>query len=199
MPKLKASRRLGDAEDDASRDDASQSRCGTRRAEAAGQACPNGGLKSDGLERIDQVCTDDLDALALAVLRFVAAAAMTSDAACWDAAFDHAEREVGHEAAPAFVGAMAGLMRALRIERVAAWRFLPATCCRLTGDEKELMQLLGAVGRNEADVLRLARRITGAALPERLLVAVEPAARAIGELREARNASEAMPVQGVLH
>lgn len=116
----------------------------------------------------------------MAIVRFIAAAAMTSDSACWDAAHDHADMHLGHHEGAVFVGAMAGLVRAVRIERTITWRFLPATCCRLTEDETDLARLLQAArARRENDLREIARRITATAFPERLIESARRAAAAI--------------------
>jgi hypothetical protein len=136
------------------------------------------------MPQLKEVCADQAEVLAVAILRYIAAAAMTSDSACWDAAHDHADLHLGHHDGAAFVGAMAGLVRAVRIERTLTWRFLPATCCRLTEDETDLVRLLGAVrSRREDDLRDLERRITATAHPERL---IESAQRAAGAVEHAQ-------------
>ena len=52
----------------------------------------------DGFPRIRDVCADESEVLALAIARFVRAGYMTADVACWDAAYDAAEREDAEEA-----------------------------------------------------------------------------------------------------
>jgi hypothetical protein len=129
--------------------------------------------KHDGLPTVNEVCPDDAAVLALSVTRFIAAGYMTGDVACWDAAYDGAERVLGDVEAPAFVAAMIGLMRAIRSERADDWLFMPATCCRVTPHEEDLMALLGsarsAAGRGlSLETAQLAGvvnapRLTGAA------------------------------------
>ncbi|WP_116527031.1 hypothetical protein [Microvirga sp. KLBC 81] len=94
------------------------------------------------LNRVADVCADDSEVLALAVLRFVAAGYMTSDVACWDAAHDAAERALGPIEGPQFVATMTGIMRSIRRECMREWRFLPATCCRTTADEERLIKII---------------------------------------------------------
>ncbi len=84
-------------------------------------------------------CMDDAEALALAVLRFVAAGYMTSDVVCWDAAHDAAERILGPLEGPQFVAAMTGVIRAVRRAQRSDWHFMPATCGRATSGEKSLI------------------------------------------------------------
>jgi hypothetical protein len=99
--------------------------------------------------RVAEVCAEDVDVLALSVVRFVASGYMTGDVACWDAAHDGAERLLGPAEGSDLVAALVGVMRAIRRERTEDWRFMPATCCRVTADERALVDLL-AQGRQGA-------------------------------------------------
>ena len=49
----------------------------------------------DRMLSVAEVCRDEMEALALSVTRFVAAGYMTSDVACWDAAYDAADGVIG--------------------------------------------------------------------------------------------------------
>ena len=71
----------------------------------------------NAMPRVADVCGDDADVLALSVVRFVAAGYMTRDVACWDAAFDGAERLLGPDEGGRFVACAVGIVRALRAER----------------------------------------------------------------------------------
>ena len=73
-------------------------------------------------------------------------------------------------------------MRALRAERSAAWHFLPAPCCRLTGDEQALVALLALARRQQGrDVDRAAARIAAAdAAPRGAALAIERVACRLG-------------------
>ena len=160
------------------------------------RACP-----ATSMPQLKAVCADEAEILALAVIRFIASGAMTSDAACWDAAFDHADAHLGHHQGAAFVGAMASLMRAVRIERTETWRFLPATCCRVTEDEMDLVALISAArGRRFDELWSIARLITSAHHPVRLMESARQAATAIevarGGLAPARSAP---PLSGTVH
>ncbi|WP_293853687.1 hypothetical protein [uncultured Alsobacter sp.] len=107
---------------------------------------------------VRELCGDAPTLLALSVIRYIASAAMTADAACWDAAFAAAEDALGPVEGPQFVGVMAGLTRALRVERQGDWHFLPATCCRATDDEADLIRALRAAGGDgERACVELAR------------------------------------------
>lgn len=76
-------------------------------------------------------------------LRFVAAAADTGDAACWDAALDGAEAAFGPRDGALLVARAAALLRAGRREGTVL-RFLPPPCRRLSGDEAALLDVLRA-------------------------------------------------------
>lgn len=106
---------------------------------ARNQACPErpacpadpaATLPRDGAER----------AVMLA-LRFVAAAAETGDAACFDAAFDAAEAAFGPRDGALLVARAAALVRALRWDD-AEPRFLPPPCRSLSPDEAHLLAAL---------------------------------------------------------
>lgn len=153
------------------------------------------------MPQLKDVCADEAEILAVAVVRYIASGAMTSDAACWDAAFDHADAHLGHHEGAAFVGAMASLMRAIRIERSVTWRFLPANCCRLTEDEVDLVALVSAArGRRFEELRSIARLITSAAYPERLMESARQAAMAIEVARLRLEPSKGAPAMaGTLH
>ena len=127
---------------------------------------------------ITEACRDNAEVLALSVLRFVAAGYMTSDVACWDAAHDGAERLLGPIDGPRLVAAMTGVMRAIRVERQGDWRFMPATCCRVTEDERSLVALVAAArdGATSAQALRDAAAVAiGRPAAPRLVTAAREA------------------------
>lgn len=125
------------------------------------------------LPLVRDACADDQTVLALSVLRSIAAGYMTGDIACWDTAFDAADHFLGDVEGPRFVAAMASLVRAVRTERQGEWRFLPATCCRVTRDEQALLALLAT---SEADLARASATFAGS----------ETAGRITRTAREAR-------------
>ena len=137
------------------------------------------------LPRVTDVCGDDADVLTLSVVRFVAAGYMTSDVACWDAAFDGAERLLGVEEGGRLVACAVGIVRALRAERDRDWSFMPATCCRVTGHECALVALIGR-GRRclWEEVAREAAAITGRESAPRLVSAIRAAVAAIDAAAE---------------
>jgi hypothetical protein len=136
------------------------------------------------LPRIDEVCADDAEVLALAVSRYLAAGYMTGDVACWDAAYDGAERVLGPRDGQAFVAAMVGVLRAIRAERSGDWAFMPATCCRATDHEQELVALLRAGRQQSSDEVEMqACRLAGVPQAPRL---TEAALTAGAHLRDAR-------------
>lgn len=109
--------------------------------------CPPPSLPAACLPR------DGVDRTVMLALRFVAAAAETGDAACFDAAFDGAEAALGPRDGALLVARAATLVRALRREDSAA-RFLPPPCRHLSPGEAELLaalRLRSSGGRLVAD------------------------------------------------
>jgi hypothetical protein len=135
----------------------------------------------DRMPLVTEVCPDEAAVLALSVARFVAAGYMTSDVACWDAAYDAVERVLGPDVGPPLIAHLTAVMRAIRAERQADWRFMPATCCRVTEDERCLMDLLQqARDRRWSEVERRAAAFADAPSAPRLVSAVRVAAEALG-------------------
>ncbi|MEA1835039.1 hypothetical protein U8607_23360 [Methylobacterium durans] len=134
----------------------------------------------DRMPKVAEICADDADVLALSVARFVASGYMTSDVACWDAAFDGAERLLGAAEGGRLVSGVVGILRALRAEREGDWSFMPATCCRVTENECALVALIrcGRCRRWEA-LSRDAAALTGRADAPRLAAAIRDAAETI--------------------
>ncbi len=149
--------------------------------------------RHDLLPLVSEACADDAAILALSVTRSVAAGYMTGDVACWDAAYAGAETVLGEEDGPAFVAAMTAVVRALRAEREADWSFLPATCCRVTPHEEELLGLLqstrGLVG---GDPVAMAARLANQAAP-RLAAAAVRAARILDRAQSRLGSREGLP------
>ena len=144
-------------------------------------------------------CADQAEVLALSVTRFIAAGYMTADAACWDAAHDCAEDILGVVAGPRFVGTLAGVMRAIKAERAEPWSFMPASCCRITGDEADLVVALQCARRHEHDALREASlKVAGVAAP-RLCAALEAAAAALDEVAPALALAHPAPSSRRIH
>ncbi|MEE7493319.1 hypothetical protein [Methylobacterium oryzae] len=115
---------------------------------------------------VRDACIDDISILALSLVRFVASGYMTGDVTCWEAAHDIAERALGAADGTVFVAAMTGVMRAIRADRPEDWSFMPASCCRLTPAEEQLVCLLAAARVGEAAQLaQVAWKITGGAAP----------------------------------
>jgi hypothetical protein len=134
--------------------------------------------------RIADICADDAEVLGLSILRFVAAGYMTSDVACWDAAYSAAERMLGPIEGPQIVAAMTGIMRALRREREGDWAFMPATCCRATADEYQLIGLIHCARRGlHADLQDKAEALTGGQPAQSLCACVTAAADRLNALR----------------
>lgn len=114
---------------------------------------------------VRDICTDDATVLALSVTRSIASGYMTGDIACWDTAFDAADQLLGDIEGPRFVAAMTAVVRAVRTERQGEWRFLPATCCRVTRDEQSLLALLA---RPSADLAAVSASFAGTGMAGRI-------------------------------
>lgn len=126
---------------------------------------------------LQEACADRAEVLALSVSRFIAAGALTGDAACWDAAHDCAEALLGPVEGPHLVAAMAAVMRAIRAERLGEWRFMPATCCRLTPDEAALARAFGVARRGRpCAIAEAAQVLAGDREAPRLAACLEVAA-----------------------
>jgi hypothetical protein len=132
------------------------------------------------LPKLTEVCTDEAEVLALTITRFIAAGYMTQDVACWDAGHQCAEEALGFVNGPQLVAAMAGVMRALRVERQGPWQFMPATCCRVTQDEVSLLTALTQARVADATALATSMRVlTGQDEAPRLTAALRAAAETL--------------------
>ncbi len=141
-------------------------------------------------------CADQAEVLALSVTRFIAAGYMTADAACWDAAHACAEEVLGVAAGPRLVAAFAGVMRAIKVERLDPWSFMPASCCRITENEGDLVLALQFARRHERHALHAAAlKLTGVEAAPRLVAALEAAAATLDEIAPALAAGH--PAQAV--
>ncbi|MXQ14229.1 hypothetical protein [Microvirga makkahensis] len=135
------------------------------------------------LPKLTEVCTDQAEVLALTITRFIAAGYMTQDAACWDAGHQCAEEALGYVDGPRLVAAMAGVMRALRVERQQPWHSMPASCCRTTRDEIELMAALSQARIANTTALATSMQIlTGQDEAPRLTTALRVAAETLASL-----------------
>ena len=162
-------------------------------------SAPSSPASHMAMQRVVDVCGDEADILALSVARFVAAGYMTSDVACWNAAFDGAEQLLGPAEGCRFVACVVAIVRALRAEREGDWSFKPASCCRVTGHECALVALIGR-GRRRlwANLEEAAAEITGREAAPRLVAAVRAAVATLDAAAE-RLAPTACPNRVVLH
>jgi hypothetical protein len=152
------------------------------------------------MNRMADICADDAEVLALSILRFVAAGYMTSDVACWDAAYDTAERVLGPVEGPQLVAAMTALVRAIRRERDGDWCFMPATCCRATADELQLIGLIGSARRGlHAEVREKAEALTGGQPASRLCESTVAAADRLNAVQVGLALESPWPVRTAIH
>jgi hypothetical protein len=150
--------------------------------------------------QIADICADDAEVLALSIMRFVAAGYMTSDVACWDAAYDAAERMLGPVEGPQLVAAMTGIMRAIRSERGGDWAFMPATCCRATADEYQLIGLISCARRGlRTDLQEKAEALTRGRPASSLCACVTAAADRLNALPLGLAPRSPRPANAAIH
>lgn len=151
------------------------------------------------LPRLADVCGDNIDILAIAISRFVAAGYMTGDVACWDAGHDQAERMLGPIQGSRLVASLTGVIRALRAERAEPWNFMPASCCHLTGQEAGLVRLL-AIGRrgDHVGVVKSAASLAGCDPAQRLVAAVLGAAETMNALENMFGSGRLQPAEEIV-
>jgi hypothetical protein len=143
-------------------------------------------MNSRTLPLLTAACADQAEVLALSVTRFIAAGYMTADAACWDAAHSCAEEVLGAVAGPRLVAACAGVMRAIKAERSQPWTFMPASCCRITQHEADLVAALQLARQQDRPALHATcQRIAGADTAPRLATALEAAAATLDDIAPA--------------
>ena len=139
--------------------------------------------RHDAMASVATACADEAEVVALSIIRMIAAGYATGDVACWDEAYAGAEDILPPEAAGALVASLTVLIRSLRAERSTAWSFLPATCCRVTRHEEDILRLLTAGRRGDPlAIAEAGSALTGAAVPPRLHGAVHVAGRALNEV-----------------
>ena len=138
----------------------------------------------DQLPTVSEACAHEAQVLALSITRFIAAGYMTQDVACWDAGCQCAEEALGPAHAPRLVAALIGVMRALRTERKQPWQFMPATCCRVTRDEIDLLRALSqARGSDRSARAASTRDLAGGGASPRLMAALEAATETLEAIK----------------
>jgi hypothetical protein len=158
--------------------------------------------KHSNLPKVQDVCQDEIEELAISIGRFIIAGYVTGDVACWDAGHDRAEAMLGFIDGPRLVASMAAVIRALRGERGKPWHFMPANCCRLTLDEIDLIELLAAGRLGDRDaVVEGAIRLTGSRSVARLVTAALSAGEVLCGLHDVLPKSSSSPKgdQVILH
>ncbi|MFO1151874.1 MAG: hypothetical protein U1E62_26145 [Alsobacter sp.] len=151
--------------------------------------------KHDALPLVIRYCRDDAEVLALSISRSIASGYMTGDVACWDVAHGAAETILGPQKGAALAAAITAVVRAIRAERRREWSFLPATCCRVTRDEQDLVSLLQAARSSAAsDVAAQAARLVDLPASGRLAAAALHAAAIMDEVA----ASIRLPTEGTV-
>jgi hypothetical protein len=110
----------------------------------------------------DTICKDDFARVTLSVIRYIAAAYATSDAVCWEAAFQFVDDAIDQEDGPFLIARVATLVRAVRRSLNRKLDCLPASCNRLTFEERRLLLLIEAARRKDETELAMAATTLGA-------------------------------------
>ncbi len=107
----------------------------------------------------DVACCDAFAAVALSLVRFIAAAYATGDADCWEAAYRVADDSASTSDGALLVARAAGLVRVIRRCRDRDLTYLPSSCNRLSIEEARLMALIEAA--RSGDTVELAIAASG--------------------------------------
>ena len=82
------------------------------------------------------------EGLAMTLTRFILAGQLHGDGACYEAAYQAAERALDLPDAVELVAHVTCLVLAIRRERNGVFHFLPPNCSRITRDERDLLSAL---------------------------------------------------------
>jgi hypothetical protein len=107
-------------------------------------AAPSCGCASSGLPELQALARDPHEALAISLLRFVFAGYCSGKADAWDRGFDAAEQVLGHDGGAVLFGRLLTLGRAVKLERLGDFNFMPGRCSRISEDEIELLMAIQA-------------------------------------------------------
>jgi hypothetical protein len=78
------------------------------------------------------------------LMRFVFVGFCTGRVDAWDSGCEAAVSSLGHDAGSTFFGQILAIGRAVRIERIGTFNFLPATCAHISENEVTLLAALQA-------------------------------------------------------
>ena len=166
------------------------------------EAC---GCAGEGLPLLCEMAADEIEMLAVTLLRFVFAGFFCGKVDCWNAGMDVAAQVLGEDDGALFYSRVLMFGRAVQRERQGNFNFLPGHCSRIAEDEIEALELLKAVrggkpGPVEVALLTLARSIE----TPRLAAAAWSFGRLISSLAHAglpaaNHADRNRPVGTILH
>lgn len=110
---------------------------------------------------VDALGLDDIERLALTVMRHLCASLASQTSHGWEHAHEVAEATLGSGAGPAFAGHLTAVLRAISSERARSFAYMAADCptcsLRITADEVSVMQLIRTARMGEQPhVARLA-------------------------------------------
>lgn len=99
----------------------------------------------------ETACPDAFAATCLSIIRYIAAAYATGEAACWEMSLRLADEATGTEYGPLLVARLSMLIRIIRRIGTHELVCLPAPCNRLTVEEQQLMLMIEAARHNDQD------------------------------------------------
>ncbi len=167
---------------------------------------PGCGCAHSGLPHLQELVADPHEALAISLIRFVFAGYCTGNVAAWDQGFEAAASALGHDGGSVFFSRVLTLGRAVKVERLGDFEFMPSHCRRISEDEIELLGALQAARRRDPRLLDQALLILSRQTrSERIRAALRGLADLIGMIIdevESTSASDALaraPAGVVLH
>ncbi|WP_349369106.1 hypothetical protein [Salinarimonas sp.] len=111
------------------------------------------GCEGLGLPLLAGATRDPLEALAIALVRFAMDGYFSGRVERWDAALRASIEVLGPVDGPAVLARVLALVLAVRNERRRRFRFMGTHCLRISEDEMELLAVIQAARRADADLL----------------------------------------------
>lgn len=111
------------------------------------------GCEGLGLPLLAETTRDPLEALAIALVRFAMEGYFSERVERWDAALRASIEVLGPVDGPAVLARILALVLAVRNERRRRFRFMSTHCLRISEDEMELLAVIQAARRADADIL----------------------------------------------
>lgn len=120
---------------------------------AAGDDAAECGCGGEGLPLLADSTCDPLEVLTISLVRFAMDGYCGGRVQRWDAALRTSIEVLGPVDGPPVLARTLALVLAVRSERRRCFRFLPSHCGRISEDEMELLAVLQAARRSDADLL----------------------------------------------